>query len=305
MSGLRSSVLSGSWYPSAPAALRAEVDAFLAAADPALRPAGRALLAVVPHAGYRYSGPTAGRLYGLLRPEDPPPRRIFVLAPNHRTPLRQIALSGADAFATPLGQVPVDTATCRRLAGRPPFCLDDAAHAHEHAVEIQLPFLQRVWPEPGPAIIPMLVPPLSAADAAEAAVALVEELAAEAAGEALLLVSTDFTHYGASFGYVPFQAGIPAALEGLDAGAILRILAADAAGLRDYGARTGITMCGLEATALALDCGLPAGYEGALLDYARSGDQDQDFTHSVSYAAILLCAGPPAVRRDDHQDNHE
>ena len=77
----------------------------------------------------------------------------------------------------------------------------------------------------------------------------------------------------------------------------LRILAGDADGLRAYGRETGITMCGLEATALALATGLPAGWEGALLAYARSGDREGDYALSVSYAAVLLADGTAEDRR--------
>lgn len=285
MSRTRDPVLSGRWYPGDPTALAAQVDAFLAEADPSRKPAGRPLLAVVPHAGYSYSGATAGRLYGLLGPE--PPRRVFILAPNHRVPLDRIALSGAAAFATPLGEVAIDSPTTDHLAAQPGFGVNDLAHEHEHAVEIQLPLLQRTWPEAVPTIIPLLVPRLDPTTGAAAARALT----AVGGNDSLLLVSTDLTHYGAAFGYLPFADDIPQALEELDSGAILKILAGDAAGLREYGRRTGITMCGLEAAAVALDCGLPAGYESALLGYARSGDQEGDYSTSVSYAAVLLCSG--------------
>jgi AmmeMemoRadiSam system protein B len=286
MARTRPAVLSGTWYPSDPAELAAQIDGFLAAAEPAQHPAGRPLIALVPHAGYMYSGPTAGRLYGLLG--DLAPHRIFILAPNHRVALHRIALSSAGAFATPLGDVAVDLAATARLTEHPLFSIDDQAHAQEHAVEIQLPLLQRTWPADLPEIIPMLVPQLDGAAGREVARALTAEMQPND----LLLVSTDFTHYGAAFGYVPFGQEIPESLEKLDAGAILKVLAGDAEGLRQYGRETGITMCGLQAAAVALDCGLPEGYEGALLHYSRSGDRDNDYTQSVSYAAVLLCSGP-------------
>ena len=133
----------------------------------------------------------------------------------------------------------------------------------------------------------MLVPHLSAAQRRNAAAALAD-LADQ---DTLFLVSTDFTHYGASYGYVPFTENLPASLEELDSGAILKILAADPEGLLEYGRKTGITMCGLEAAAVALGQGLPDRYEGALIDYSRSGDRDGDYSLSVSYASILLCTG--------------
>jgi AmmeMemoRadiSam system protein B/AmmeMemoRadiSam system protein A len=294
MSTIRQPVLSGSWYPADPAELAESVDGYLAGADLSLRPAGRPLVAVVPHAGYVYSGSTAGKLLGLLR-EDAP-RRIILLAPNHRVALDSIALSGAWAYATPLGSVGVDQSAVEQLAENKSFTIDDRAHAEEHAIEIQLPLIQRTWPEAVPRIVPLLVPSLSPDQRRNAANALAE-LATE---DTLFLVSTDFTHYGASYGYVPFTENLPAALEELDSGAILRILAADPPGLLEYGRTTGITMCGLEAAAVALGPELPEGYEGALIDYSRSGDRDGDYSLSVSYASILLCTGS-AERLNDQE----
>jgi AmmeMemoRadiSam system protein B len=297
MSTIRQPVLSGTWYPADPADLAATADQFLAGADPEHRPAGRPLLAVVPHAGYVYSGPTAGKLFGLLG--ENPVRRIILLAPNHRIALDRIALSGAAAFATPLGAVEVDQETVAQLAENESFTVDNRAHAQEHAIEIQLPLIQRTWPEAVPRIVPMLVPSMDPSMASKAAAAL----AGLAAPDTLFLISTDFTHYGASYGYVPFTENLAASLEELDSGAILKILAGDADGLREYGRATGITMCGLEAAALVLEQGLPPGYEAALVAYSRSGDRDGDYSLSVSYASLLLCSGTGASNPaggDDH-----
>lgn len=288
MNAVRPPVLAGSWYPAAPTVLGAEVAGYLAGADPSRRPTGRGLIVLAPHAGYTYSGPVAGRTLGLLAAD--PPDRVVIMAPNHRVAIDRLALSGAGAFATPLGEVPVDTEARDHLAGLAPFTVDDRAHAHEHAVEIQLPFLQSLWPEHDFSILPLLVTRLAPELRAEAA----EALAGLRDGRTLILVSTDFTHYGADYGYLPFPndpEDVPAALEKLDTGAIVRVLGADSAGLRDYGDRTGITMCGLEAAALALETGLPEGYEAALVDYARSADRDGDFSRSVSYAGVLICSG--------------
>ncbi len=292
----RPAVLSGTWYPADPSELAAQVDQFLDLADPKQKPAGQARIAIVPHAGFMYSGATAGHLYGLLC--SPAPHRVWILAPNHRVPLHQVALSSSHAFATPLGESALDQAATSRLAAHPLFAIDDHAHAQEHAVEIQLPFLQRLWGSGGagssPTILPLLVPHLEGSASRQVARAVAKELQP---GD-LLLVSTDFTHYGASFDFVPFSQNVPAALEELDAGAILKVLAADGEGLRQYGRETGITMCGLQAAGVALDCGLPSGYEGALLHYSRSGDQEKDYTQSVSYAAILLTEGPDDATTD-------
>ena len=294
---IRPPVLAGSWYPSDPHTLASQVDDFLAEADPQQMTSGRALLAVSPHAGYTYSGATAGKLFGLLK-DQPPPRTVILLAPNHRLAIDQIALSSAQAFATPLGQVELDTASAELLAAHPGFIISDRAHQQEHAVEILLPFLQRTWPAPGtPALVPMLVPHLSPEKIQTASLAL-KKLRADLPGETLLLVSSDFTHYGAAFGFQPFTHDIPQSLETLDSGAILRILAGDPQGLLDYGRQSEITMCGLPAAAVALGCGLPEGYEAGLLGYSRSGDRDNDYNHSVSYASILITSGQEPI---DHE----
>ena len=286
MSDLRPAVLAGSWYPADPGELSSLVEKWLSGAEPeSPPPAGRPLVAVAPHAGFVYSGPTAGLAHAALRAH--PPRRVVIMAPNHRAHLDRIALSGAAGFTTPLGEVPVDRTAVAALAASPAFVVDDHAHAAEHAVEIQLPFLQRLGDEPPPAIVPLLVPHLDEELRGRAAA----DLAGLQDEDTVFLVSSDFTHYGAAYGYLPFREDVPAELERLDSGAILRILAGDAAGLRKYGRETGITMCGLEAAALALDAGLPPGHEGALLGYTRSGDRDGDYSQSVSYAAVVLSAG--------------
>ena len=289
MSTVRPAVLAGTWYPADPGELAAVVDDWLADAKPSSPPpTGRPLVAVVPHAGFVYSGSTAGLVHAALR--RTPPRRVVIMAPNHRTQLDRIALSSAAGFATPLGTVPVDRDAVATLAASPAFVVDDHAHADEHAVEIQLPFLQRLNDGGPPMVVPLLVPRLNE----ELRLLAATDLAGLRDPDTLLMVSSDFTHYGAAYGYLPFREDLPAALERLDAGAILRILAGDADGLRAYGRETGITMCGLEAAALALDAGLPPDHEAALLGYARSGDRDGDYSLSVSYAAMILSTGDPA-----------
>ena len=285
MNTVRHPVLSGSWYPADPVELATSVDGFLNEANMAQMPAGRPWMAVTPHAGHTYCGEVAGHLFGLLK--DHRPDHIFILAPNHRHPISRIALPQETAFATPLGEVSLAADLIGDLAQEPGFAVDPLAHAQEHAIEIVLPFIQRTWPEAPPPIIPMLVPMLEGQALNQAGCTLTRRVG----NNDLLLVSSDFTHYGSAFGFLPFTEDIPMSLERLDAGAILKILAGDAAGLLQYGKETGITMCGLAACCVALAGGPPAGYEAALLDYRRSGDRDGDYSLSVSYASLLLTSG--------------
>ncbi len=295
MARVRAPILSGSWYPAGRGQLAAAVAGYLDAPEPAGAPppgAGRPLLAVAPHAGYTYSGPAAGRVYRRLRgfAYD----RVFVLAPSHRANLREVSVSPWDAWQTPLGTVAVDREVSDRLAASPGFASHELAHAREHAEEIQLPFLQAIFGD-GLRLVTLLVPPLAAAARRQAAAAL----APWCDGRSLFLVSSDFTHYGAEYGYVPFTDRVPDRLAELDRGAIERVLARDPDGLVAYGERTGITMCGLDVAAFALSAPLPLG-DGELVAYARSAERGGDWSLSVSYAGIVLreragaAAGPVA-----------
>lgn len=282
MTAVRPPVLAGAWYPGDPAALGDLVRGFLAGADPSSAPAGTPVIALAPHAGYTYSGAIAGKVLGLLSQHRFD--AVFILAPSHRAPLQRPALSSLDAFATPLGEVPVARDIVAELAATGAFEVNDRAHAFEHAIEIQLPLLQAALPE-GTPIVPILVGHLDRSRRQAAARALDRYRD----GRHLLLVSSDLTHFGHDYGYVPFTQDVPQRLAQLDTGALQKFLARDADGLLAYAEATGITMCGLEAAAVALDGELPPGTEAALIAYARSADQTGDQDLSVSYAAALIC----------------
>lgn len=285
MTMVRRPALSGTWYPADPKELAASVDAFMAKADPAQMPAGRPWLAISPHAGHAHSGAVAGHLFGLLG--HWPPENVFILAPNHRLAIHEIALPEESAFATPLGEVPVNTTLVEQIALKSGFSKNPAAHAQEHAIEIVLPFIQRTWADSIPAIVPMLVP-MSSLDDLTRAGRVIKQIVSP---NDLILVSSDFTHYGSAFGFVPFTEDVPMSIERLDAGAILKVLAGDANGLFEYGQQTGITMCGMPACCVALGDGPPESYEAALLNYGRSADKDGDYSFSVSYASLILTNG--------------
>lgn len=283
MTAVRTPVLAGTWYPAQPGPLRDQVKAFLAGAEPERIPPGDPLIALAPHAGYQYSGAVAGKLYGALSG-----RRfaaVFILAPCHRTALRRPALSSLDAFATPLGEVPLAADIVRALGASDAFEINDRAHAFEHAVEIQLPFLQCALPA-GTPIVPILFPRLERVHRHRAARALDPWRD----GRHLLLISSDLTHYGDAYGYVPFTTDVADRLERLDGGAIRKFLDRDADGLMAYAQETGITMCGVEAAAIALDDPSAGPHRAALLSYERSADLTGDENLSVSYAAAVICS---------------
>jgi len=270
--------LAGTWYPADPAELAADIDRWTAESPEPAPAAG----VVVPHAGYRYSGAVAGTAYGCLRGSAR--HRAVVLAPSHRMAFRGAVVPEFDAFRTPLGTVAVDPAT-RGLAGAGPVRPDSRPFEGEHSLEIQLPFLQRVFSKLS------VVPLLCGAMAPEDYSALAELLAPLADSHTAFVVSSDFTHYGARFGYEPFPARNAAAvrerLHALDMGAIDPLLRGDARGFQAYLKRTGATVCGRVPITAFLTWAGPR-YRGRLLAYRTSLDATGDFHHVVAYAAIAF-----------------
>ena len=278
---MQRSQLAGRWYPGDPERLAGVVDAYLTAADAEPDPALRAV--IVPHAGYEYSGRAAGAAFARI------PRgrwrRAAVLAPSHFRLFSGAAVHPGEGFETPLGIVPVDREAAGHLTGFPGFHGDPAPYRGEHSLEIELPFLQRVDPEL--AIVPVLV------GAGEGSFAeLAPGLRALADDETLFVVSSDFTHYGKAFDYLPFPpSGAGEVAEGLrelDRGAIEAVCRLAPEELTAYVRRTGITICGRAPITAFLHSFRDSRLAGALVSYYTSLGVTGDYEHSVSYAAIVF-----------------
>ena len=176
------------FYPGEARALGAEVDELLGGIEPAPR-LGFPKALVVPHAGYIYSGPVAAAAYDQLAPARGIVRRVVLLGPVHRVPVRGLAIPTAEAFSTPLGQVKIDHAALASVRELPQVLASDAAHLQEHALEVQLPFLQRQLGE-------FALAPFAVGDASVAQVAQVLERL-WGGPETLIVISTDLSHYHA------------------------------------------------------------------------------------------------------------
>jgi AmmeMemoRadiSam system protein B len=252
----RSPVAAGSFYPEDPDELREAVDALLEGAG--RRPAGELRGLVAPHAGYAYSGPVAAAAFALA-PEE---ARIVLLGPSHFVPLAGLAVSGADAWTTPLGDVPVSS-RMRKQALEVGAFVDDAPHAHDHALEVELPFLQRACARKLE-VLPIAVGSCVPGDV----VRLLDAL------DALAVVSTDLSHY------LPDDAARRRDRETVDT-----VLRAEPHGIRDGDA------CGVFALRGLLELAKRELLRLELLDQRTSADATGERERVVGYAAFAVYSG--------------
>lgn len=263
MNKVRPPAVAGAFYPGDREKLSATIDRLLAEAP---RHTGRAPQAlVVPHAGYPYSGPIAASAYALLRDAAPRLRRVVLLGPSHRVPLRGLALPDADGLATPLGILPVDGHGAAAVARLPQVVSSPRPHAQEHSLEVQLPFLQRVLPEVP--LVPLVVGAASAEQVAEVLEQLWE------ADDTLVLISSDLSHY------LPYAEARAVDRETAD-----RILALDAEQLDTEQACGAVPLRGLLLAARR------RGLRARELDLRNSGDTAGDRARVVGYGAFAFDA---------------
>jgi hypothetical protein len=189
MNAVRPAAVAGMFYPGEARALAAEVDDLLGSVEQSAPRLGYPKALVVPHAGYVYSGAVAARAYDELAAGRGSVRRVVLLGPTHRVAVRGLAVPSAQAFATPLGQVRIDREAIASVRDLPQVVVSDAAHALEHSLEVQLPFLQEVLGDF--ALVPFAV---GAAEVDEVA-QVIQRLWGGA--ETVVVVSTDLSHYHA------------------------------------------------------------------------------------------------------------
>lgn len=248
------------FYPGDRQELTRQVERFLAVPPPPTNPAPKA--SIVPHAGYVYSGLTAAHAYKALSARTEPPKRIVVIGPCHRIAISGIALPPMSAFATPLGQIELDRNALAELSALPGVCFREAAHAQEHSLEVQLPFLQVLFGNDF-RLVPLVV--------GEAEPELIAQVLDTVWGgdETCVIVSSDLSHY---HNYKTAQA--------LDSGTVARILAL----LRIEGEDA----CGAVPINGLLALARRKGLKARLLDLRNSGDTAGDKNRVVGYAAFAF-----------------
>ena len=269
----------GRWFPADPEKLGRLVDTYLLGDVPPIARPPVAL--IVPHAGYQFSGPIAGKAYATLKGRTY--KRVILLGLSHQVPLRGASLVKYASYETPLGKIPVDLEACDALLKCPVVSQVPVAHRTEHSVENQLPMLQRVVGSFK--MVELLVGEMTDAERtslADAVRPLVDS-------DTLIVASSDFTHYGPNYGYVPFRDRVPENLTALNNLATMTILQGDAGGWDAYLAKTGDTVCGRAGIGLLLRILEPwDDARGGRVASESSGHETGDYTNSVTYTSIAF-----------------
>jgi MEMO1 family protein len=237
---------------------------------------------IVPHAGYAYSGPCAAWGYKELAEADPADLFI-VIGPNHTGIGKSSTM--LDDWRTPLGLFRLDKPFASKLAENSELKLDSRPFSMEHSIEVQLPFIQ--FAEKRRLNELSFVPIVLSNELDIRRFALdLKEAIMEYGRRVCIVASSDFTHYGPAYGYMPFESEREKKLYALDSKAIGFIKAQDAKGFLDFTNETGATICGRIAIAVLL-LTLPK-TQISCLQYYTSGDVLNDYKNAVGYAAISL-----------------
>jgi AmmeMemoRadiSam system protein B len=285
---VRKAAYAGLFYPKTSAALNNTIQAcFSGDLGPGAlpsKPRGKVMpvkAVISPHAGYVYSGMAAAWAYKALA-ETEIPDLFILLGPNHRSNQSGFSL---ETFETPFGLVRPDQEFAKSLIKKGNIQLNEEIHAHEHSIEVQLPFLQFSLGNSAEKIkiLPLLVS--DDLDLDKAAKDLRNALA-ELKKRAIFIVSSDFTHFGPNYGFLPFSENVKENISKLDKGAIAFIQKADAEGFKGYIHKTQASVCGYLPIILLLKS---ITFEKASLEqYYTSGDITGDYTNTVSYASIIF-----------------
>ena len=267
----RPPAVAGTFYEGTPERLRAQVDACFAANPPA-NAKTRFIGAVVPHAGLMYSGHVAAALYALADL----PKRLIILCPNHTGAGHFAAINREGAWHTPLGDVAIDTRLADALMSRTKLLAEDSrAHAREHSLEVQLPFLQRVLGDF--TFVPICLG-AHRFDYAEEVGRAIAEVVKEEREPVAILASSDLNHYEDQ-------------RETLrkDQLAIDQVLARNPLELWRVVDEFDVSMCGfIPTTAMLVAANELGASEAKLIKHATSGDINGDYAHVVGYASLVI-----------------
>ncbi len=272
MTHIRHAAVAGAFYPGSPRDLDTMVRRFLADAETKTQdgPIPKAIIA--PHAGYVYSGAVAASAYARLKPAAGAIRRVVLLGPCHRVAVTGLAVSSADAFATPLGAIPLDKKAIADILSLPQVSVFDATHADEHSLEVHLPFLQEIFHDFS--LVPLVVGRASGDEVAD----VLERL--WGGPETVIVISSDLSHYLDYESARRTDATTREAIEALDPSAIGHDQA-----------------CGRVPVAGLLTLARRRGLRVTTLDLRNSGDTAGDRDRVVGYGAWMFTESTDASRQ--------
>ena len=257
---VRHPAVAGQFYPGDPEQVRKMVQRYISEAT-LPQDLGTVRAVIAPHAGYIYSGPTAGYAFKALTELPEKEWTVFLLGPAHRVYFQGVALGNYSAFRTPLGSVPVATERIEEMLARSPLYIRaPEAHAHEHCLEVEIPFLQVALPRFR--LVPMLFGEVDPRQVGA-------ELAAHLGEDDLIVVSTDLSHYHP---YDRARRLDNALLDALMAGDEMGVLSGEA--------------CGRAPVVTLMSVARHKGWKPRLLDYRTSGDTAGDKWQVVGYVSV-------------------
>lgn len=266
--GTREPVVAGQFYPGNKSGLEKILQAMIHKKEKQ----EKVLCAISPHAGYMYSGAVAGEVFSRLMP-----KKLFVIiGPNHTGIGRPFSVYPQGQWKTPLGSVEIDNEFTRYLIGNSElFKADETAHAHEHSIEVQLPFLQYTMREFK--IVPLCIGSLNLSELKKAAQELAKTIK-DLKKDVTIVASSDMTHYE------PHEEA-----KTKDMQAISAILKLDEEELFDKVVKMHISMCGVAPVVIALHTAKAIGAkEAELVDYKTSGDASGDYSSVVGYGGVII-----------------
>jgi len=295
-STVRPAYCAGSWYPGHQEKLAQTVDELIDQASPPPLD-GNPIAVIAPHAGYRFSAPVAAAGYSYLR--DRSYQRVIIMALSHRYAGTYHGVEvprELTAYQTPLGEVPIDRQVCDDLLERKTFLSKPGMDRGEHSLELQLPFLQRTIGEFR--LVPLLVGQMTESEYAAAAEAIRPWVDAQT----LLVASSDFTHYGPRFDYLPFRKDVPDKLRELADQAAEPIEQCDFDGFLEYLAKTEDTICGRNPIALMLRIlSMEGGARAVRAAFDTSGNLTGDWDNSVTYQAFVFTRRPGTLGTQERE----
>ena len=285
---VRPSAVAGSWYPGTKTQIITEIQKYFEnnQKNYTLKNRIDSLKAqhinaiIVPHAGWRFSGQVASGAFNAVCNKSY--KTVIILAPSHHASFKGVSVGNFTHYETPLGKIKVSPIT-KNLLKEPLFSFYQTAHEKEHSIEIELPFLQYCLKDFE--IVPILVGNFNSYSNLEQIANTLKKYIDE---DTLIVVSSDFTHYGPNYNYVPFTQNIKENLEKLDSTAFNTIKELDPDKFYSFLEETGDTICGRYPILILLNILKDKKLNVTLISYDTSGNILKDYTNSVSYMSIAF-----------------